>query len=203
MFKNLIRSKTPSMELGGLSLSTSYKPLLRGRWSSILPACNFIAAAILLLVGHYQYREIPEEFTTTASGGEWSPARRGPVPETTQVAYAINFPALLVVSPLIAGPYADVAARPAFLVGVVILWYAVGHFLDTRAYRPTASRRYGTLALALAGLLVSLICVWLAAQAIGNHYLVPPLGALLWAALAALFCGYRAWDTTKSLVRKK
>ncbi len=155
------------------------------KWRFILPIGNLLLAACLLAVGHYQQRNASAELHETTTGGEWTPASRAVLAPGTQVAYAINFPALIAASPL------KTAGRPAVIGGfffvLLVLWYIVGRILDSGPSRP--SHKSITLAaVSLIGLLAAVLGIWFAWQAIGTHYLIPPLGGLLWSLALGAYC---------------
>ncbi len=156
-----------------------------GKWRFILPIGNLLLAVCLLAVGHYQQRSASSEWHETTSGGEWTPANGVHLAPGTQVAYAINFPALLAASPL------KTAGRPVviggFLCVLLILWYIVGRILDSGA--PRLSHKSMPLAAAsVIGLLAAVIGIWFAWQAIGAHYFIPPLGGVLWSLALGAYC---------------
>lgn len=160
------------MDSGAGSLT---KP--RKKWRFILPISNLLLAACLLAIGHYQQRSASPEWHETASGGEWTPADAAHLAPGTQLAYAINFPALLAASPLKTVGRSVVIC--GFLCVVLILWYVVGRILDSGA--PRLSHKSKPLAAgSVIGLLAAVIGVWFTWQAIGAHYFIPPLGGLLW-----------------------
>lgn len=157
----------------------------RRRWRIVLPIGNLVVAACLLLLGHYQQRTVSPESSATTTGGEWTPAGEAHLAPGTQVAYAINFPALLVVSPL--KPVNRTAVIVGFLCALLIVWYVVGRMLDSGVPRPS-HKSMAIAAISLIGLLASLAGIWIAWRAVGMHYLVPPLGALLWSAAFGVYC---------------
>jgi hypothetical protein len=157
----------------------------RKKWRFILPISNLLLAVCLLAVGHYQQRSISPQSTETTSGGEWIPAQEVHLAPGTQVAYAINFPALIAASPL------KGAGRPVviggFLCVLLILWYIVGRILDSGAPRP-GHKSTALTAVSVVGVLAAVVGIWFAWQAIGTHYLIPPLGGLLWSLALGAYC---------------
>lgn len=154
------------------------------KWRFILPIGNLLLAACLLAVGHYERRNASAELQETTTGGEWTPAHGAHLAPGTQVAYAINFPALIAASLLKA------AGRPvvigAFLFVLLILWYVVGRILDSGPPRP--SHKSALAAVAVVGLLAAVLGIWFAWQAIGTDYQIPPLGGLLWSVALGAYC---------------
>lgn len=167
------------MDSGAGSLTSPRK------WQVILPIGNLLLAACLLAVGHYQQQSVPSEWHETASGGEWTPGREAHLTPGAQVAYAINFPALLAASPLKSAGRAMVLG--AFFCVLLILWYVVGRALDSRAPR-AAHRSKAKVAASMGGLLVAVLGVWFSWRAIGTHYVIPPLGGLLWSVALGTYC---------------
>jgi hypothetical protein len=99
------------------------------KWRLILPIGNLVLAVCLLAVGHYQQRNASTGLGATTTTDEWTPAQGGHLAPGTQVAYAINFPALLASSPLKAA--GSPVAIGGFLCVLLILWYIVGRILDS------------------------------------------------------------------------
>lgn len=169
-----------------MTVSGDGSSINRRRWRIILPIVNLVVAVSLLLVGHYQQRNVsPERSAATATGGEWTPAGEAHLSSGTQVAYAINFPALLVASPL--HTVNRTAVIVGFLVALLIVWYIVGRVLDTGIPRPS-HKSMAIAAASLIGLLGAIAGVWFAWQAVGAHYLVPPLGAVVWSGAFGVYC---------------
>jgi hypothetical protein len=164
----------------GSGAGCSTTPSNRRRWRVILPIVNLALAVCLLVIGHYQHRSIPFEWNTSGTQSAWAPGHQGQLVPATQVAYAINFPALL-----FARPFKPVD-RLVFLCALVIVWYVIGRLLDSGPH----PRRKSTAiaALSLMGLLVSLVGIWSAWRVVGTHYLIPPFGALLWSVALGAYC---------------
>ena len=101
----------------------------RRKWRVLLPITNLVVAVCLLLVGHYQQRTVSPQWSATATGGEWRPAGEAHLSPGTQVAYAINFPALLIASPL--HTVNRTAVILGFFVALLIVWYVVGRVRQT------------------------------------------------------------------------
>jgi uncharacterized membrane protein len=154
----------------------------RRRWRVALPIGNLLLAVCLLLLGHYQRRDVSQERSET---GEWTPTHEVHLAPGTQVAYAINFPALMVARPLKMVGQASVVG--GFLFALVILWYVVGRILDSGASRPT-DKSMAIAALSTIGVLASVVGIWFAWRAVGMHYLIPPLGALVWSVALGAYC---------------
>jgi hypothetical protein len=96
------------MDLGARSSRTNAR-----KWSRRLPVCNLLLAVSLLLLGYYQRQTTRSEDTVTGGQGGWSPPSEVHLAPVTQIAYAVNFPALLVASPL------RNVSRPVFLTGFI------------------------------------------------------------------------------------
>lgn len=156
------------------------------KWRIVLPVTNLAFAACMLAVGHQQGYIIPSEYRVTESGGEWTPDQVV-LPPATQVAYAINFPALLISSPLYQANGTIVLGRAVFFVGIVALWFAVGFTIDFGLPRPRRKRN-GIALLSIVGAVGSVLGIFFAGRAVGVHYVVPPFGALLWSAALGLYC---------------
>jgi hypothetical protein len=147
------------------------------KWQFILPAGNVVLATCLLILGHYQQRTLSSKSYLTAAGSEWIPTPPPHLAPGTQVAYAINFPALMVARPLKAVGQAPLVG--GFVFAIVILWYVIGRMVDSGVPRPS-HKSMTIAALSLVGFLAAAVGVWCAWRAIGMHYVIPPLGALLW-----------------------
>jgi len=142
----------------------------------------------LIFLGHYQQRraedqqrsaEAVQSPTTGAGVGEWTPAPRPFLAPATQVAYAIDFPALIVAFPCTLLSANPVFLDVAFFGGVIPTWYFVGLIIDLRGRMPNGSRT-ATFVLSPIGFVLSLLGVWFGARVVGLHYIIPPLGAVLW-----------------------
>lgn len=169
-----------------MTVSGDGSSINRRRWRIVLPIVNLVVAASLLLVGNYQQRNVsPERSATTATGGEWTPAGEAHLSPGTQVAYAINFPALLVASPL--HTVNRTAVIVGFLVALLIVWYVVGRVLDSGIPRP-GHKSMAIAAVSLIGVLGAIAGIWFAWQAVGMHYLIPPVGALVWSGAFGAYC---------------
>src|SRR5258708_4348984 len=103
----------------------------RRRWCLILPIANLVVALSLLVVGQYQSRNVSSEHVATMTRSEWTPSPPSRLAPTTQIAYAINFPALLLASPF-RFVHGAVIAKCVFLCAVAIIWWIVGLMLDAR-----------------------------------------------------------------------
>ncbi len=167
------------MDSGGGSLTSLRK------WRVILPIANLLLTVCLLAVGHYQQRSVSSEWHETTGAGEWTPAPEAHLTPGTQIAYAINFPALLAASPLKTAGRTVVIGT--FFCVLLILWYIVGRILDSRAPRP-AHRSMALVVGSMVGLLVAVLGIWFSWQAIGMHYVIPPLGGLLWSVALGAYC---------------
>src|SRR5438105_2657111 len=75
----------------------SIMPFNQYKWRLILPISQSIMAIILLAIGQHEYHAVSSHQNLTSIGGEWTPEQHDVLAPTTQLAYAINFPALLVV----------------------------------------------------------------------------------------------------------
>jgi len=155
------------------------------KWRFILPVGNAILAGSLLLIGHYQQRSSSSESAVTASKSEWTPAVAPHLAPGTQVAYAINFPALLLVRPLKAVGQTPLVG--GFVVALTILWYVIGRMVESGVPR-LGHKSTAIAALSLIGFLAAAGGVWFAWRAIGMHYVIPPLGALLWSVALGAYC---------------
>jgi hypothetical protein len=156
----------------------------RGMLRRLLPLCNLFLAMCLIFLGHYQQRkQLSAEAAQaqTTREGEWTPPPRLFLAPATQVAYAIDFPALIGTVPFRLLNTNVVFLDVAFFGGVVLIWYFVGLIIDSRARVPNGGRTV-IFVLSPIGLVLSLLGVWFGARAVGMHYFIPPLGAVLWSA---------------------
>jgi hypothetical protein len=157
----------------------------RWKWRVLLPITNLVVAVCLLLVGHHQQRTLSPQRSATITGGEWTPAGEAPLAPGTQVAFAINFPALLVASPLQRVSQSAVIA--GFLCALLIVWYLVGRVLDSGIPRPS-HKSMAIATVSLIGLAGSVAGIWFAWRAVGVHYVIPPAGALVWLVAFGTYC---------------
>lgn len=156
------------------------------KWHITLPICMLVLTSCLLAMGHYQEHNQPRKWNSPI-GTDWTPARPAPLSPTIQVAFALNFPALLLLSPLRALSVNRASSISLFLLAVVIIWYVVGLILNRRLswspkYKPVV------LATSIIGLFLAAIDAWVGLNNLGLHYFIPFLGALLWAAILAFMC---------------
>jgi hypothetical protein len=120
----------------------------RRMWRRLLPLCNLVLATCLILLGHYQQRRAEEDRLRQAEAvqsqtrgvGEWTPPPRLVLAPATQVAYAVDFPALIVTVPFKLLNANAVTLDIAFCCGVIPVWYFVGLIIDSRARVPNVSR---------------------------------------------------------------
>lgn len=160
------------------------------KWRIILPIGNLLIAICLLVVGDHQYRAATSERVPDVLH-EWTPPRQDYLPLAKQVAYAINFPALLLAKALVSAHHESVTASLVFLVGVVIVWYLVGLLLEG-ALSQSTKHKSTTIAIAsTVGLLVSVLGIWFSWKGLGMDYVIPPLGALLWSGVFGAYCLWR------------
>jgi hypothetical protein len=174
----------------------------RRRWRRLLPLCNLVLATCLILLGHYQQRSAEDRArraeamqSQTGGVGGWTPPPRFLAP-ATQVAYAVNFPALIVTVPFKLLNANVVVLDITFFCGVILVWYFVGLIIDSRARVPNVSR-IAILVLSPIGLVLSLLGVWFGGRAVGMHYFIPPLGAVLWSAALGAYSGHLLKRTPK------
>ena len=94
-----------TMDSGPLIGSTTDRRM----WRRLLPLSNLVLAMCLILLGHYQQRraedqkrsaEAVQSQTTGAGVGEWTPPARLLLAPATQIAYAVDFPALILAFPV-------------------------------------------------------------------------------------------------------
>jgi hypothetical protein len=167
----------------------------RRMWRRLLPLGNLVLAMCLIFLGHYQQRtaedqqrsaEAVRSRTTVAGVGKWTPPPRLFLAPATQVAYAVDFPALIVAFPLTLLSANVVFVDTGFFCGVILTWYFVGLIIDLRGRMPNGNRT-ALFVLSLVGFVLSLLGVWFGARAVGLHYIIPPLGAVLWSAALGAF----------------
>jgi Transposase domain (DUF772) len=158
----------------------------RPRWRIILPIGNLLVALALLIAGQYQFRHVSSAHVAPTTAGEWTPTTQPHLAPATQIAYAINFPALLFATPFKALGRTAIA-RWVFLCAVGLVWYFVGRILDSELLR-RKRKSIAIAAISLTGLLVSVLGIWFAWRALGADYRIPPLGALLWSGALAAYC---------------
>lgn len=170
----------------GDSSSTTFSDRQR-RWKIVLPIVALLVTVCLLIVGHYRYRNVPPELNATDGEVEWTPGQQGPLPAATQVAYAINFPALLMVSPLMLAHTNRALSMALFLVLAGLVWHVIGRMLDARLSW-SSRRKPMVIAASAVGLVIAVAGVRLAISILGLHYYVPPVGGLLWAIALAFLC---------------
>lgn len=176
-------------DFGGGSLTNSRQ------WRLILPIGNVVLAACLLTLGYHQQRSAFPEWRVTSAGAAWTPAPEGHLAPGTQLAYAINFPALLAAGPIrSAGRF---LATAVFFCVLIIVWYIVGRIFDSGFGGGTNTSILKMSAYA-AGLVGALVGIWLTCGAIGVHYVIPPLGGLLWSGTLAAYCVWRMRKSMRS-----
>lgn len=179
---------TDSGPLGGFTTD-------RRLWRRLLPLCNLVFAMCLIFLGHYQQRraedqqrsaEAVQSQTTGPGTGEWTPPPRLFLAPATQVAYAVDFPALIVAFPLTLLSSNVVFLDIAFFCGVILTWYFVGLIIDLRGRVPNGNRT-AVFLLSPIGVVLALLGVWFGARALGLHYIIPPLGGVVWSAALGVY----------------
>jgi hypothetical protein len=175
----------------------------RRMWRRLLPLCNLVLATCLIVLGDYQQHSAEDRTrraeavqSQTGGVGEWTPPPRLVVAPAIQVAYAVDFPALIVTVPFKLLNANVVVLDIAFCCGVILVWYFVGLLIDSRARVPHVSR-IAIFVLAPIGLVLSLLGVWFGGRAVGMHYFIPPLGAVLWSAALGAYSAYLLKRVTK------
>lgn len=162
----------------------------RRMWRRLLPLCNLVFAMCLVILGHYQQRRVEDtqrnaeavQSRTTEEGiGEWTPPPRLLLAPATQVVYAVEFPGLIVAFPLSLLSSNVIFLDIAFFCGVILSWYFVGLIIDFKGRIPNGNHT-AALILSSVGLVLSVLGVWFGARALGQHYIIPPVGAVLWSA---------------------
>ena len=152
-------------------------PFRRVQWRFILPIGNLVIATCLLVIGNYQHRDVPSKLNATGATHEWQPERIGPIAPAIQVAYAINFPALLIAR-VFGSTERTLFAELVFCCGVLVVWYIIGHIFDVGL--PKLKRKPVATVVSIIGLLGSILGIWMVWRALGTHYFVPLFGAMIW-----------------------
>ena len=174
----------------------------RRMWRRLLPLCNLVLAMCLIVLGHYQQHSAEDRTrraeavqSQTGGVGEWTPPPRLVLAPATQVAYAVDFPALIVTVPFKLLNRNVLILDIAFCCGVILVWYFVGLLIDSRARVPNG--RIAIFVLSPIGLVLSLLGVWFGGRAVGMHYFIPPLGAVLWSAALGTYSAHLLKRVTK------
>lgn len=168
------------MMVGGATSSTVSSGRHR-RWSILLPVSILAVTVCLLVIGHYQQHSVPSEWRTPQTGAEWTPGQSGPLPQGIQCAYAINFPALLIVSSLEFSNISSKFTKTLFLFAVGGVWYVIGWLLEM-GFSWSPRRKSIVIAAASIGLVMAAAGIGIGIGNLGLHYFAPPVGALVWSA---------------------
>jgi hypothetical protein len=151
------------------------------KWRTILPLANLVVALCLFAAAYTTSSRYTQP--TTSTGTEWTPPQEQLAPPL-QIAYAINFPAVLLVNGIF--NFHNLAvARIALLIASMLTWFLVGLAVDRRKQPGKRSSAIRIIA-ALAALPCCLVFYRLT-SIFGLHYYVAPLGGMLWCVSLAVF----------------
>ena len=165
------------------------------RWKILLSVFQCVLALILIVFGRAATAAHSHDFRTTGSHSYDMPSWDY-VPMTTQIVHGLNFPAMIVSSPLEhLDRYTPAIWITGYLVCVCGLWYWVGSTMEQRKNVDEISRRRPTPMRVLCGAL-ALACGFLAYLAVVSllrgHRPVTNLGGLFWSLLGVAYLGRRA-----------
>ncbi len=100
------------------------------RWRVLLPACQCVLALVLIVLGRTASAAYGRDFRVTGSHSYDLPSWDY-VPMTTQIVLGLNFPALIVSSPIeYFNRYTPTIWITAYLICVCGLWYWIGRGID-------------------------------------------------------------------------
>jgi hypothetical protein len=167
----------------------------RIRWRWVLPICQVLLAIALLYTGTLDEKidrsrmeeqaaaVLPEPDSISFEPiGSW-----GYVPLSTQIAFAINFPATLALIPL---KFLDLKLKlvnaAISLVVVFVFWWWVGRCVDVRSW-PGFEWHPARITAGATGLLLSSLVGTTALLSYWGHTPVAHIGAVLWSLFGAVF----------------
>ncbi len=184
--------------------------LQRIGYRRLLPAVNFVLFVVLIAFGYTDilrtintFHDVQETIGKSAGlEGSWDPVFIDrPEPLTHVFADSLNFPAVLLALPfghLSQGWRASVIVHSVAAVYVLLLWYALGLWLDKR-HRPEKAPLRRSLSLVRWAILVLASCAIIAMGAIFSAMLLRPdfdlaqqicsLPAFFW----PMFLVYASW----------